>query len=386
MQKPQLLDIEKISIAFLGSYVPRECGIATYTKDLIHSMSELKAFRSPSVIAINEPGAIHHYGRRVRFQINQNLIDDYVQAAEYVNGSRIQAISLQHEFGLYGGEWGSHILSFLENVEKPVVTTLHTVEPNFPQNAQDVIRQIIKNSTSVVVMAHAAKEMLSNYGASARKISVIEHGCPDIPFVDSETVKSSLGLEGRRVLSTFGLISQGKGIEYAIRALPSIVDVDPSVVYVIIGETHPVIRSTQGERYRIKLIKLVEELEMTEHVFFANRFLRKNELSKFLQATDVYITPYISPNQISSGTLAYAIGAGRAVVSTPYLHAKEALADGRGLFCKFKDPKSIAEQVKKLLLNEKLRKSMEKKAYKYSRRFIWPNVGKRYGRVFEKVI
>jgi glycosyltransferase involved in cell wall biosynthesis len=248
-----------------------------------------------------------------------------------------------------------------------------------------VLRRIAAKSASIVVIARLAIELLEKQGIVCKIVSVIPHGCPDIPLVPSEIVKASLGLKDRFVLSTFGLISRGKGIEYAIRALPYVIDKEPRIIYLIIGETHPEVRKTEGENYRKKLMRLVEELHLEKHVRFHNRFLSKRELIKYLQATDVYLTPYISPNQISSGTLVYALGTGRAVISTPYFHAQEVLAEGQGLFCKFKDANSVAACIEKLL-DEDRRRAMQRKAYKYSRRFVWSNVAKQYLKLFRRII
>ena len=373
-------------IAFLGTYVPRECGIATFTKDLIDSIDRLGEFAPARVVSVNEIETIYDYDIRVKQQIRQDFEEDYVQAAKYINSSRINAVNVQHEFGIYGGEWGKYILSFLQNVDKPVITTLHTVEPAFESTARNVLEEILARSKAVVVMAKAAKNILKEYNVPNKKISVVQHGCPDIPFLPSDSVKTSLGLKGRIVLSTFGLINAGKGIEYAIQALPPLVEKHPNIIYLVIGETHPEVRKVEGETYRMNLIKLVDQLGLKNHVGFHNRFLTKRELIRYLHATDIYITPYIGANQISSGTLVYALGAGRAVVSTPYLHAKEVLSHGRGLFCEFRNPDSIAHEVKKLLESKELRRDMEKKAYRYSRSFVWPKVAQRYTDIFKRVI
>jgi glycosyltransferase involved in cell wall biosynthesis len=384
-QPPTISSISEKRVAYLSSYPPRECGIATFTKDLLDSADELNELKPSVVIALNEKETIYNYDKRVKWQIERDSVDDYVQAARYVNSSDVDLVNIQHEFGLFGGEYGDYVLHFLDNIEKPVVTTLHTVQPNFDLKAQAVLRNIAAKSESIVVIARLALEILEEQGIAYKKAAVIPHGCPDVPFVPSESVKGSLGLKDRFVLSTFGLISRGKGIEYAIRALPSVIDKEPRIIYLIIGETHPEVRKTEGESYRKKLMRLVEELHLEKHVRFHNRFLSKRELIKYLQATDVYLTPYISPNQISSGTLVYALGMGRAVISTPYLHAQEALAEGQGLICKFKDANSIAACIEKLL-DENLRKTMQRNAYKYSRRFIWSKVAKDYLKLFKRII
>lgn len=373
-------------IAYVSTYPPRECGIANFTKDLVDSIDYLHKFKPSRVIAINEERAIYNYDRRVRFQIERDSLDDYVQAANYVNLSKVNLLNLQHEFGLFGGEWGDYVNSFLEELQKPVVTTLHTIMPNFGSTAQTVLKSTICHSTSIVVMTRTAMQLLKDYGVQDEKITVIPHGCPNVPFVVSEGPKTSLGLKGRIVLSTFGLINSGKGIEYAIRALPSIIEKEQGILYLIIGQTHPEVRKIEGERYRRRLMRLVEELKLGRHVRFHNRFLSKQQLIKYLQATDIYITPYIDRNQISSGTLAYALGTGKAIISTPYLHAEEALADERGLLCKFRKPASIAECVSRLLEDPELRLRLEKKAHAYSRNFTWMKVGERYATLFNHLL
>jgi len=372
-------------VAYLSSYPPRECGIATFTKDLLDAIDDLKEFSPSKVIAVNEKETIYDYDRRVKWQIERDSVDDYLQVASHINSSGVNLVNLQHEFGLFGGEYGEYLNHFLDNVEKPVVTTLHTVQSGFDPKALAMLRNLVSKSAAIVVIPRLALEILEKQGVSCRRAYAIPHGCPNIRFVSSKDVKGSLGLKDRFVLSTFGLISRGKGIEYAIRALPSIIEREPRIIYLIIGETHPEVRKIEGESYRKELMRLVEELQLEKHVRFHNRFLSKREVIKYLQATDVYLTPYISPNQISSGTLVYALGAGRAVISTPYLHAIETLAQGRGLFCKFKNPRSIAECTERLL-DDRLRKTIERKVYKYSRRFVWSNVAKKYTKLFKRLI
>jgi glycosyltransferase involved in cell wall biosynthesis len=385
-QKTGFSSPEEKRVAYLSTYPPRECGIATFTKDLVDAIEELDDFRRSVVIAINEKGTIYDYDQRVKFQVKRDSVEDYVQAAEYVNSSRIDLVNIQHEFGIFGGEWGAHIIAFLENLRKPAVTTLHTVEPEFPFTAQEVLKNIASHSAAVVIMAKVAAGILKGYGVPDRKMSVIYHGCPDIQFVPSDSVKPSLGLKGRTVLSTSGLMSRSKGIEYVIQALPPIVNRYPNVLYLVIGETHPEVRKTEGENYRKKLMRLVDELGLEEYVRFHNRFLTKRELIRYLQATDIYVTPYVSPNQVSSGTLIYAVGAGKAIISTPYLQAREVLADGRGLLCKFRNPSSITECVERLLTNGAMRRRMEARVYRYGRDFVWESVAKKYCKLFKSII
>jgi len=374
-------------IAYLSSYPPRECGIAAFTKNLVAATNKLGFFRKPLVVAVNERETIYNYDRFVRCQIRRDSPEDYVEAAGCVNSSEADLVNLQHEFGLFGGEWGEYINCFLDKIQKPVVSTLHTMSPSFEPKAQTVLKQIVKHSSKIVTMTNISTQILMAYGVPRDKIEVIQHGCPDVSFIDSNKVKPSLfGLKGKTVLSTFGLIGRSKGIEYVIKALPEVVEKNSEIIYLVIGETHPMVRKFEGERYRKYLIKLVDNLDLNEHVKFHNRFLHKHELIKYLQATDIYLTPYPEPNQISSGTLVYAMGTGKAIIATPYLHAKEALAEGRGVFCKFRDHKSIAKGINQLLEDEELRRNIQRKVYSYSRNFTWPVVAKSYAELYRRVL
>ncbi len=381
--KEPVLDTKTKHIGYFSTYPPRECGIANFTKDLVDSISNLDGSK-PYIIAINEKGAIYDYERCVKWKIDRDNAKDYVKAAEYVNSSNILLLVVQHEFGLYGGDNGEYIKLFLDKVKKPVITTLHTVKPDFSQKEIEILKYITEKSESIIVIAHAAIDMLKQQGISTKKCVVIPHGCPNINNKDNTAIKESLGLKGRLVASTFGLINSGKGIEYAIQALPEVIKKEPRIIYLIIGETHPEVRKQEGEKYRNQLTRLVSELRLEEHVRFTNRFITKRELIKFLQATDIYITPYISPNQISSGALTYALGAGKAVISTPYYHAVEVLANDRGILCKSKDSTSIASCINKLL-DGNFRSEIQKRAYKYSRRFLWKNVAKKYVTLINKI-
>jgi len=386
MRKPFPLTVDEKRIAYVSTYPPRECGIANFTKDLTDAVDRLHEFRPSVVIAINEKGAIYKYDGRVRFQVERDSLDDYVQAVHYANLSEVSLVNLQHEFGLFGGESGEYINSFLDDLQKPVVTTLHTIVPNFGSTARTVLENIAHRSVSIVVMTRTALQLLKNCNIRRKKITVIPHGCPDVPFVPSEKPKTSLRLRNRIVLSTLGLINRGKGIQHAIRALNSLVKREPRILYLIIGVTHPEVRKYEGERYRKGLMRLVDELQLGKHVRFYNRFLSKRELIRYLQATDIYITPYVDRNQISSGTLVYALGTGKAIISTAYLHAEEALGNGRGLICKFRNPTSIAECINQLLEDPELRFSLERKAYAYSRNFTWPKVAEKYVELFNRLL
>jgi len=372
-------------VCYLSTYPPRKCGIGVFTKDLVDAMDLYSDSVSSTVIAVNENSASHRYDERVKWQIRHDNEEDYIKVAEEVNSSDVDVVNIQHEFGIFGGEWGRYVLSFLETLRKPVVTTLHTLQPDLEPQGQRVLKQILSRSNAIVVMNNIAIGLLAQLGTSFEKINVIPHGCPNIPFVSSDYVKPSIGLKNRTVLCTFGLISRGKGIEYAIQALPQVIAKHPEVIYLIIGETHPMVKRIEGEKYRNMLFEQVKELRLKNHVVFQNRFLSKMQLIRYLQATDIYITPYPGANQISSGTLINALAAGRAVVSTPYLHAKEVLNNGRGVLCDFKNAASIADAMETLLSNESLKMETEAKAYEYSRSFIWSRVAKKYADLFNLI-
>ena len=373
----------RVNVAYVSTFPPRECGIATYTEDLVNAISRLYVTGPPSVMAINDKGGYYDYSDLVKFQIDREEVESYVRAAEYINGSDIDIVNLQHEYGLFGGTWGEHVLTFLEELQKPVVTTLHTVLQEPVPDAKRVLEGVLRHSDYVIVMAKVGIGILEQlYDTYADNVRYIPHGCPNVPFVSTKPVKKGLGLDDRVVLSTFGLISRGKGIEHAIRAMPRIVEEEPRALYLIIGETHPEVRKHEGETYRKYLLDTVEELGMGENVRFVNRFLEKGELIRFLQATDVYIIPYPNKEQISSGTLLYALSTGKAIVSTPFLHAEEVMGEGAAMRCEFKDPDSLAEAVKNLLQFDYVKERYQKRAYQYSRPMIWPNVAMMYVNLF----
>ena len=378
-------------IHFVSSYPPRECGIATFTQDLVNSIEGKK---NPGlecrVVALNENlYSTYSYPASVTMQIDQDDRESYLVAAEKLNKcTKTKAICLQHEFGLFGGEYSEFIIPFLEELEKPVVTTFHSILPGNPEperHRKYVVKKICQRSAKVVSISGYGKDILMDkYGIPEEKIAVVPHGIPEIPFREEAKAKKELGLQGRKVLSTFGLMDRRKGIHFAIRAMPRIVEEHPEAMYLVIGETHPVVRKTQGERYRNYLRKLVNELELKDHVKFENRFLSLDELCKYLQATDVYITPYYDPNQISSGTLAYAVGSGTACVATPFLYAKDVLRHGRGVLVKFKSSRCLADAANKVLSNRKLKLRLERNAYNYTRGWHWPQIGETYIELFNQ--
>ena len=378
-------ELHKIRVAYVSTYPPRECGIATYTKHLVDATSAFcaRAVTSPAVIAVNDRGGLYDYEIRVKSQIDANDVQSYERAAQYINASDFDVVNLQHEYGIFGGEWGEYVVECLRRIEKPVVTTLHTILEEPVPDAKRVLEQTLEHSDFLVVMAQTGKRMLEQlYGGHADRIRYVPHGCPNVPYIGTAMTKLSLGLKDRFVLSTFGLLSRGKGIEHVVEALPQIVREHPSAVYLIIGETHPEVRKREGESYRQLLLDLVESLGLEKNVRFVNQFLAENELIRYLQATDVYVLPYPNREQISSGTLSYALSTGKAIVTTPFLHAEEVISGGAALECKFKDPDSIAEGVNTLLNDDQLRERFGRMAYQYSRSMIWPNVAMSYVNVF----
>jgi glycosyltransferase involved in cell wall biosynthesis len=373
-------------VAYVSTFPPKKCGIATFTYDLVNSIDKTKKLQNQRIISINEERELFKTtNEKTNYSVSRDSIEDYFLMANFLNHSSVNVVNIQHEFGIFGGESGEHICTFLGKLKIPAATTLHTVLPNFENKTKEVFSKIIEQSTYLVVLNKTTRELLIQYGIPSKKIRVIPHGCPDLPLVPSSKMKPVLGLKNKVVLSTFGLLSKGKGIEHVIGALPKIIKKESRIIYNIIGITHPQVKKAEGENYRKTLMKMAKSLGVSSHVKFHNRFLSKPELYSYLQATDIYITPYPSANQVSSGTLSYALAAGKAVVSTPYYHAKEALAEGRGLFCKFNDSASIAEKVTEIIENKTLRKSLEHQAYSYSRKFTWPLVAKKYLALFDEL-
>jgi glycosyltransferase involved in cell wall biosynthesis len=383
-----------LRVAYVSSYSPRQCGIATFTEDLTKSIDKLKVLEPSAIMAINDDGSSYNYGKEVLWQMDADDIASYEKAAEYINSSDFDLVNVQHEFGLFGGMWGEYLLTFLEKLDKPVVTTMHTTlfpDANIFQTPESkdahnrVVNGIGHASSAIVVMTNMAARILQeNYGIKKDKINVIPHGSPSFRFVPSEHAKKDLGLHGRTVLSTFGLLSQDKGIQHAIKALPEVVKEHPDLLYLIIGITHPQVRMSEGEKYRKRLVRLVNRLNLRNNVRFHNRFLSKDELIKYLQATDVYICPYIKKEQLSSGTVTYALGAGKPIISTPFYYAEELLAEGRGILCKFNSPRSITDGIKQLLGNPEKKACIEKLAYEYGQSMTWQSVASRYADLFRK--
>ena len=370
-------------VAYVSSYPPRECGIATFTEDLVDAID---ATLDPGVVvAINEPGSKYDYGKRVKCQIERDSIQSYLDAASWTNKSNTDVVSLQHEFKLFGGNRGEYIIPFLEHLRKPITTTLHTVHDPVYSQDQEILNKIINVSDSIVVVGSSAAQMLKQQHNVGSKLRVIPHGCPNIPLINREELKASLGFKDRVLISTFGLIGSYKGIEYVINALPALTTQNPKIMYAVIGETHPEVKRKEGDSYRIMLTTLVDQLGLAEHVTFINRYLTKRELITYLQATDIYIAPHITKDQVSSGTLTYALVAGKAIISTPFPHAQELLSNNGGLLCKFQDSDSIAEGINTILNDAKLRKQIETNSYTRGRQFLWSEVAKQYIKLFEEI-
>jgi glycosyltransferase involved in cell wall biosynthesis len=382
-------DFKNSKICFLSNFPPKECGIATFTQDLITSMNKRFNPKVKSrVIAMNEESSMYNYDSRVFMQMNKDYLADYINIANRINRSdKIKIVCIQHEFGIFGGEYGSYIIPFLDTIKKPVVVTFHSVLPSPDNLRKKVVNFIGEKSAAIIVMADAAVDILHNdYGINKNKIHVIRHGIPDTPLKPVEPYKRKLRLENKIVLSTFGLLSRGKGIEYMIKALPYLVKKYPNILYVIIGETHPVIRKREGEEYRNYLMNLVKKLNLQENVKFYNKYLDLEEIIEYLLATDIYVCTNLEKNQIVSGTLSYAIGCGKAVVSTPNLYAEEVLSHDRGVLAEFQNPKSFAEGIDKLLSDQEWKKRIEQNAYSFGRSMIWSNVASGYLHLFNKVV
>lgn len=372
-------------IAFIGNYMPRQCGIATFTTDLTEAIAETYPDTSCIALPVNDVEAGYPYPPRVRFELAEKDIDSYHRAADFLNINNVDLVCLQHEYGIYGGRAGSHILALLRQLRMPIVTTLHTIlrEPDPAQRR--VLEQVAALSDRLVVMSERGAEFLHEiYGVPTDKIDFIPHGIPDVPFVDPSFNKDLFGVEGKIVLLSFGLLSANKGIETVIAALPAILEKHPNVVYMIVGATHPHVLRNEGETYRLSLQWLAREQGVEGQVIFYNRFVSLEELVEFIGAADIYITPYHDAAQIVSGTLAYTLGAGKAIVSTPYWYAQEMLAEERGSIVPFHDPAALAAQVIDLLDNESQRHAMRKRAYLFGRSMIWSQVSERYMESFER--
>jgi glycosyltransferase involved in cell wall biosynthesis len=372
-------------IAFLGSYVPRQCGIATFTYDLFRGFQNLFPSTHCSVVTVSDTPGSYGYPEEVRFEIDEKSTLSYHHAAEFINFNEFDIVCVQHEFGIYGGVSGSYLLKLLEEINVPVITTFHTIL-NEPDPTQFRIMEKITNlSSKIISMTSTGKHFLNTiYGFPEKKIEIIPHGIPDMAFVDPNFYKDELGVEGKTVLLTFGLLAPNKGIELAIRALPPVLDKFPNIVYVILGATHPVLLQREGEAYRMSLEQLVVNCGVERNVIFHNKYVDYEQLKRFIGAADIYLTPYLNKEQITSGTLSYCFGSGKAVVSTPYWHAQELLGDGRGVIVPFNSSPAIAEAVIGLLSDDIRRNAIRKNAFLMGREMVWKSVAQKYMKCFEE--
>jgi len=372
-------------LALIGDYIPRKCGVATFTADLYRAVADQYPSVDCTVIPVNDLAEGYDYPPEVKFEFSQQDLESYRHAADFLNLSKADVVCLQHEYGIYGGPAGGYILALLRDLRIPIIATLHTVlrEPSADQRR--VMLELADLSCLLVVMSqHGRALLIEVYGIPEEKINVIAHGIPDIPFVDPNTYKDRFGVEGKHVVLTFGLLSPNKGIEFALHALPEVIREFPNLVYIVLGATHPNLIRKQGEKYRLGLERLASDLGVSKNVSFYNRFVERHELLEFISAADIYLTPYLQPAQITSGTLAYAFGSGKAVISTPYWHAEELLADNRGIIVPFRDSPAIARELGNLLRNEPARHAMCKHAHVLGREMIWSHIGHLYMALFQQ--
>ncbi len=374
------------SVAVVGTYLPRKCGIATFTGDLVSALSIANPEVAVQAVALNDAGPGYCYPPEVAVEIGQHDLADYAIAARRLNREGVEVVSVQHEFGIFGGVEGSYIIELLSGLNVPVVTTLHTVLRQPSPTQRTVIRELAALSERLVVMSETGKRfLLDAHGISERKVVVIPHGVPDMPFVSSGHFKPRLGLGGRKVVMTFGLLSPNKGIEVMLRAMPAVARCHPDALYVVLGAAHPQVRLPNGRPYGQQLHELARELDLDEHVIFYDRFVELEELCLFLAAADIYVTPYLNEDQIASGTLAYALATGKATISTPYWCANELLADGRGRTVPFGDPDALAHEICSLFSDDAEREAIGRRAYDFQRPAVWREVGRRYLELFQEV-
>jgi glycosyltransferase involved in cell wall biosynthesis len=367
-----------VRTAFVSTYPPRHCGIASFTEDLA------SATGSREVVALHPVGQSAPYPLEVHHRIRRDEHGDYLDVARSLDHCA-DVVSIQHEYGIWGGDDGAYVIDFVRSLRAPAVTTLHTVLPDPTDGQRTVLLDLVAASAATVVMSKSAATLLANaYGVDQRRLEIIPHGVPNLPLVEPATVKASLGVAGRDVILSFGLLGPGKGYELALEALPAVVMENPAACYVVVGATHPDLIRTEGEAYRERLEAQVTKLGMQGHVRFVDRYLGRVELTRWLEAADVFLTPYPRLDQIVSGTLSYAMGAGRAIVSTPYTYAAELLADGRGLLVEPHSATALSETLNRVLGDNELRESLGRRAYAYSRDMVWPAVGARYRTVFER--
>ena len=376
-------------VLYMSTFPPRECGIATFTKDLTTAMDKrFNPTLKSKILALNDNGSsFYNYGSKVKLTLNDSYIEQYLDTAKRINeDGRIRLVSIQHEFGIFGGTNGDYLIPFLETLHKPVVVTFHSVIPRPDPDRLRIVRAIAKRASGIVVMAQSAVRILQrDYGVTTR-IKVIHHGVPAFSVHRRDRIKRRLGLEGKVVISTFGLINRGKGIEYTIAALPQLVQERPDTVFLVIGETHPQVRKQEGEEYRNSLLALVKSLGLQHHVKFYNKYLTKEEIMGYLEATDIYINAALDANQITSGTVAYAMGAGKAIISTPSLYGREMMQGEKGIIVPFRSSEKIAESLLSLAADPARRKRLEANAFAYGTKMKWNNVASEYLSLYKEII
>ena len=375
-----------LKIVFVSTYTPRRCGIATFTRDLRMALCKCISEIYCPVIAIVKRESQENYSAEVVFQIHQEDSKSYLEAATFINTSPINIVSVQHEFGIFGGKYGEYIIPFLQHIHKPIITTLHGLVPFPSSKLRQIVRDIYQCSDAVVIMAETATKILrENYAIKGDKLYVIPHGVPIMQMDNLEEAKHQLGLGDRYIITTFGLIRPSKGIEYVIETLPYLIKKYPRIMYLVLGQTHPEWYDYIGERYYNFLKLKVLQFRLWQYVSFVERYLADEELIKYLQATDIYINPYISFHNIVSGTLAYALASGKAIISTPYPYAKEVLSKGRGILVPYKDTLAIAQAIDSILSNPQYKYKLEQEAYTFGQTMQWPKVAKAYLDLFMRI-
>ncbi|WP_156203941.1 glycosyltransferase family 4 protein [Candidatus Syntrophocurvum alkaliphilum] len=375
-----------MAIVNLGTYPPKQCGIATFSNDLRNSLTIHD--NDVKVIAISDNSYSYQYSEEVIFEINQNQKKDYINAAHMVNRSDdIELVILQHEYGIFGGKSGQYILEFTKLLRKPYVLVTHTVLPKPERHRKQVLKQISRKASGIVCMTEQSKELLVNlYGATPEVISVIGHGVPEFKGGSQAELKEKYNLTGKQVISTFGLIGPGKGLELGIKAVKKVTQQYPDVLFLILGQTHPMLKKTEGEKYREMLEDLVEKLDLKDNVRFVNKYLTDDEIGEYLYATDIYLSPYPNKDQAVSGTLAFAVGCGRAIVATAYSYAKEVLSDNRGLMDEKIDPDNLARLMVQILSDEELKETLQNNALALGKEWTWPSIGMKYTDMFHQII
>lgn len=374
-----------MNIAILSTYPPRECGIASFSKDLMTNITLWG--QQVSIVALSDRSETYQYPPEVIFEITEDMRDDYHIAAEFINNAEIDVVFIEHEYGIFGGDNGEFVLDFASNLKKPFILNTHTVLPEPNPGQRTILSKLGLKSSAVVCMSHRSAQLMNKvYRTPMEKIFVLPHGVPIFKEQPREVLKAAYGLENRPIITTFGFIGPGKGIELGIKAVAALKDKYPSIVYLVAGETHPNLKKRMGESYRESLVELIESLQMGDNIKFINRYTSLEELGEVLYMTDIYLTPYPHRNQAVSGTLSYAIGVGRAIVSTPYEYSLEVLAQGRGLIATEADPKALATLIDDILANPELKAQLEKKALIQGKTMQWPQVGRDYVKILEDLL